>query len=107
MALWLLLCKQQLNNRIPCSIASKFSFIGLFGMMCKLLQFRSSRSEASANLAARGLINLCRQFPKSDGYKCSSTSDFFYNNSVTNHNTTNSFCSYLQVWCYIKCVGRC
>ena len=32
MDLWLPLCKQQLDNRIPCSVASnfKYSFIGWF-----------------------------------------------------------------------------
>ena len=35
MDLWLLLCKQQLHNRIPCSIVSNliYSFIGLYGMV--------------------------------------------------------------------------
>jgi len=38
LALWLLLCKQQLDNQIPCTTASIliYSFIGLFYMVCKI-----------------------------------------------------------------------
>ena len=38
MDLWLLLCKQQLHNRITCSITSNliYSFIGVYGIVCKL-----------------------------------------------------------------------
>ena len=44
MALWLLLCKQQLDNRSPCSIASKLIWIIWYGVSYSSLEAVDWRS---------------------------------------------------------------